>query len=406
MKILVFAQHLELGGTQVNAIELAAALRDVHGFEVVLFAGPGPMAKVVHEKGLRLLLAPEATYHPSPVRIRALCSAVREERPDILHVWDWWQCLDAYYAVHLRRRIPMVVSDMMMGLTRLLPKNLPTTFGTPEVVDQAKAAGRGRVELMLPPVDVHLNAPNRVDSASFRRRYGIEDGDVTLVTVSRLAHWMKSESLLRTIDAVRTLGRDLPLRFVIVGEGTAQARLQQLADKVNNELKRSAVILAGALVDPRPAYAAADVVVGMGGSALRGMAFGKPVIIVGERSFSATLTPETAASFYYKGIYGVGCGDPSNSNLVAHIRRLANHPGQRSILGQFARQFVVQHFALETISARFAEFCRCALAEKPRFGTAAVDGLRTAAVYLRERRFLTPSRSPAPVASLQMPASH
>src|SRR5260370_34024897 len=143
---------------------------------------------------------------------------------------------------------------------------------------------------MLPPVDVHRNAPGAVDPAPFRRTYGIEDGDITLVTVSRLAHWMKSESLLRTIDAVRTLGRDLALRFVIVGDGAAQAKLQQRADEVNAELRRSAVILAGALLDPRPAYAAADIGGGMGGSALRGMAFGKTVVIVGERAFSAPLS--------------------------------------------------------------------------------------------------------------------
>lgn len=399
MKILVFAQHLELGGTQVNAIELAAALRDVHGFEVVFFAGPGPMFKLVEEKGLRFLPAPEATYHPSPRRIRALCSAVRYECPDLLHVWDWWQCLDAYYAVHLRLQLPMIVSDMMMTLTRLLPTNLPTTFGTPELRDQARASGRRRVELMLPPVDVDRNAPGAVDPLPFRRKHGIEDGDITLVTVSRLADWMKSESLLRTIDAVRTLGRNLPLRFVIVGEGTAQARLQRLADEVNSELRRRVVIMAGPLLDPRQAYAAADVVVGMGGSALRGMAFGKPVVITGERAFSALLTPETAPSFYYKGIYGVGTGCHNNSKLVSDIRTLVEHRDRRAALGLFARQFVLEHFALNTVAGQFAEFCQRAVTERPRFGDGVSDGFRTAAVYLRERRFLTPSRSRNPIAS-------
>jgi len=58
----------------------------------------------------------------------------------------------------------MIVTHMMMSLTRLLPKELPTTFGTPELVDQARAAGRRRVELVLPPVDVHLNATVAVHS--------------------------------------------------------------------------------------------------------------------------------------------------------------------------------------------------------------------------------------------------
>ena len=80
-----------------------------------------------------------------------------------MHVWDWWQCLDAYYAVHLMMRVPMVVTDMMMSLTGVLPKDLPTTFGTPELVERARAAGRRRVELIIPPVDVAANAPGAVD---------------------------------------------------------------------------------------------------------------------------------------------------------------------------------------------------------------------------------------------------
>jgi len=388
MKILVFAHQLEIGGTQVSAIMLAAALRDLHGFDVLLFATPGPMVKLAEEKGLRFAPAPDPYIYPSPARMRALRDTVRRERPDLLHVWDWWQCVDAYYAVHLPMRVPMVVTDHMMTLTRLLPKSLPTTFGTPELVDQARASGRAPLELIVPPIDVHLNAPGAADPQPFRERYGIEVGDITLVTVSRLSESLKGESLVRTVNAVRTVGRDLPVRFLIVGDGKVRSQLERLAGEINMELRRSAVLVVGPLLDPRPAYAAADIVVGMGGSALRGMAFGKPVIVVGEKGFSAPLTPETAESFYYKGIFGIGDGNPCNTRLVADIRDLAEHPALRQTLGKFSRQFVVRHFSLETVCGRLAEFCRGAVIEKPRLHVAAADGLRTAAVLLRERKFL------------------
>jgi glycosyltransferase involved in cell wall biosynthesis len=388
MKILVFAHKLDLGGSQVNAIELAASLRDLHGIDVVLFATPGPMVELVKEKGIRFLAAPDPRRHPSPARTRALRDAVRRERPDLIHVWDWWQCLDAYYSVHLPMRIPMVVSDMTMNVTRILPKELPTTFGTPNLVEQARASGRPRVELLLPPVDVNLNAPRAVDPKPFRERHGIKDGDITLVTVSRLDVLMKSESLLRTVACVRTLGHELPLRFVIAGDGTARTQIDRLADEVNAELGRPAVVLTGALLDPRPAYAAADIVVGMGGSALRGMAFGKPVIIVGEKGFSAPFTPQTAESFYQRGFYGLGDGGSSNARLVAQIRSLADHPDQRLEFGKFSSRFVVRHFSLETVSALFAAFCRSAATAKPPIHASIAGGLRTTAVYLRERTFL------------------
>ena len=117
------------------------------------------------------------------------------------------------------------------------------------------------------------------------------------------------------------------------------------------------------------------------------MAFGKPVVIVGAKGFSAPFTPETAESFYYKGIYGVGDGRPGNARLVEDIRGLAEHPEKLPALGEFSRQFVVQHFALEKVSAKFAEFCHFAIGNQPRPLVAAADGLRTAAVWARERRW-------------------
>ena len=176
MKIVVVAHNMEVGGTQVNAIELSAGLRDTYGHDVVLFGTPGPMVKVAEEKGMRFISAPHRRrihedsgdrndYKPSPAMMRALREVVRSERPDLVHTWEAWQCVDAYYAVHLMERVPMIASDMNGGnsLLRFLPKTILTTFGTPELVDRARAAGRRRVELLVPPVDVHANAPGIVD---------------------------------------------------------------------------------------------------------------------------------------------------------------------------------------------------------------------------------------------------
>ncbi len=146
----------------------------------------------------------------------------------------------------------------------------------------------------------------------------------------------------------------------------------------------------GALLDPRPAYAAADIVVGMGGSALRGMAFGKPVVVVGERGFSLPLTPATADSLYYKGMYGIALDDQGNQRHATDIRELATQSSrERAALGEFARQFVVRHFALEAVSTQLAQLCLAAASATPQFRVAALDGLRTAGVWLRERRLLS-----------------
>jgi L-malate glycosyltransferase len=397
MKVLVFAHRLEVGGSQLNAIDLATGLRDRHGFEVVLFATPGRLTSVVEERGLRYVPAPDARLHPSFARMRALRRLVQEEKPDLIHVWDWWQCLDAYYSVHLPMGIPMVVSAMTMDLTRLLPKQVWTTFGTPELVDVARAAGRRKVDLIVPPVDMQLNAPHAVDAQAFRQRYAADPHEILLVTTSRLSVSTKSESLMRTIAAVRALGRELPVKFLIVGEGTARPQLEALAAEANAHLGREAVSCIGALLDPREAYAAADIVVGMGSSAVRALAFGKPVVVVGEQGFCEPFDAQTASSFYYKGFYGLGDGDAGNARLIEHIRALASSAAKRAADGAFSRRFATERFCLDLACERLAGLCRRAVADKNQLRATVGDALRTTAVYVRERRFLSASRDRSPI---------
>jgi glycosyltransferase involved in cell wall biosynthesis len=391
---------LEVGGTQSNAIELAAALRDHHGVEPILFATPGPMVRLVESKGLRFQPAPDAFRHPSPRRMAALRDLVRAERPELVHAWDWWQAIEAYYSVHLPMRLPLVVSDMMMELTRILPKSIPTTFGTPEIADLARRDGRRQARALVPPVDTTFNAPQATDGRTFRGESGVSPEEVLVVTVSRLAEHMKSESLYRTIEVIGRLGRDRQLRFAIVGEGQARIALERRAAEVNASLGRRAIVFTGALFDPRPAYAAADIVVGMGGSALRGMAFGKPVIVVGDNGFCDVLGPSTAAQFYFRGIYGRGDGDPNNAHLTSLLAGLADDAAQCLQLGAFSRAWILEHFSLETVSAQLVECFRDAIENPPDIADSVRDTLRTAAIYLRERRFLTSSRDRKPIEGL------
>jgi hypothetical protein len=110
-------------------------------------------------------------------------------------------------------------------------------------------------------------------------------------------------------------------------------------------------------------------------------------VIVGERGFSRPFTPDSAEWFYYRGMYGLGDGSADNSRFAAQVRELAAEPGRLPALGEFSRQFVVRHHALEAVGARLEPFLRTAASERPRFAVSAADGLRTAAVWLRERRF-------------------
>lgn len=387
MKVLMSLRQLVLGGTTVNAIELAAKLKATRGWDVVLFSAPGPLSMLAEQRGVRVIPAPDEARCPSVVLMKSLRAAVRRERPDVINAWEWCQSLEALYSVHIPMRIPLVVTDMLMDVTRVLPKEVPTTYGTPELVDRARAQGRAPVELIVPPVDTDADAPGFIDSAAFRNRWAISGNEVVLVSVSRLDRDMKGESLMRTIQVVSELGTEIPLRFMIVGDGNYRAELEASAQAANRKLGRSAIRFTGAMLDPREAYASADIVVGMGGSALRGMSFAKPVIVLGERGFALPMNPETSDALYYRGMFGIGAGTAGNAVLAESIRNLAQDAGQRAEWGQFGREFVLDRFSMQAVANRLGDFCQKAVENGSPAGRLVRDALRTAMVYMRERKF-------------------
>jgi L-malate glycosyltransferase len=388
VRILIFSHRLEYGGL-VNLIDLATALRDRHAHDIVFFGAPGPLRELVESKRLRYVPAPGSRFHPSPSRMIALRKLVRDERPDIIYAWEYYQCLEAYYIEHLVHRTPLAVTRMMMSVGRILPKSVPTTYGTPQLVEEARVAGCRQVRLLLPPVDCDENAPGAADGAAFRALHGIQQDEIVIVCVSRFSTTgdIKADSLVNLIDAVAILGVELLVRLVLVGDGEIRPELERRAAAINARLSRTAVVLTGAMLDPRAAYEAADVVVGMGGSSLRALAFGKPVVVVGIAGFSAEFSPDSAEEFYRRGMFGVGTGEAARGQLAAQLRLLCSQPDRRARLGMFGRQFILDRFSLREASDELDRFLRNALHDQVQWSTAALDGIRSAAIWLRERRW-------------------
>jgi hypothetical protein len=104
-------------------------------------------------------------------------------------------------------------------------------------------------------------------------------------------------------------------------------------------------------MDPRPAYGRADVVLGMGSSALRGMAFAKPLLVQGERGYWELLSETTLPTFLRQGWYGVGDGTDGSGRLEQLLANLADDAQARQTLGAFVRDVVVSRFGLDRAAA-------------------------------------------------------
>ena len=363
MRLLVVLTHLELGGSQLNALDLAVAAGD-HGHDVVVFAPvyedqPGPVAQMVRAAGLPLVLVRHPDTRPGliPARrvlARALSRVVARERIQLVHAYEFPLILDSFYGPHLRFGVPLVCTIYGQFVPWWLPRYPPLVVATREHADLAELLRPQPPVVIEPPVNTDTDTPALVDGAAFRRTHGLGPDDIMAGIVSRLEPTLKGDGIELAIAAMRFLG-DSRIRLVVSGHGPSSGAFSAAAERVNAALGRRAVIMTGPLVDPRPAYAAADIALGMGGSALRAMAFGKPLIVLGLQGFANPLLPSTAEEFLFGGFYGTGSGDPDPRALAAHIRELADRPALRSELGAFGRQLVWDRFSLKAASVKLED---------------------------------------------------
>jgi glycosyltransferase involved in cell wall biosynthesis len=347
MRVLVYPHDFGLGGSQLNAVEIAAAVA-ANGHEVAVFGRPGALLGRIEQLGLEFIAAPPPGRRPSPATVNALVGLIDSRGFDVLHGYEWPPALEMALATRARPRAVAVATVMSMAVAPFIPRSMPLLVGTEQIAANERAAGRTRVGLLEPPVDLAFNDPGAgIGLDDFRRRFGVDDSRFTVVSVTRFARELKLEGTLAAIDAVAALAATLPIRLVLVGDGPARDEVDRHAAAANQRAGRGTIVVTGRLDDPRAAYASADVTLGMGGSALRALAFTKPLIVQGEGGFWETLTPDTVGQFLEAGWYGIG-NDPRSGvqRLETLLRELVPDAERRAWLARFGRGLVESRFSL------------------------------------------------------------
>jgi glycosyltransferase involved in cell wall biosynthesis len=360
MKVLVCPHSLEIGGSQSNAIELAGRVRE-QGLDVVVFGQPGPLLSRIEQLGLDYVAASKPSVRPTPRLVAQLRRVVRQLDVDVVHAYEWPPALEATLGCLALDGVPVVATVMSMSVAPAIPTCLPLVVGTEQIAADVRTRWRAAVSVIEPPVDTIRDCPDP-NWSDLGSAYRNSAGDLNIVVVGRLARELKLEGLLTAVQVVGRLGRDHPVRLLVVGDGPARPEVEEAARAVNDDLGREAVTLTGLLQDPRPAYAVADIVLGMGGSALRALAFAKPLVVQGEQGYWEVLTPDSVDEFLRQGWYGVGDGTSTGSaRLEAALQPLLQSDRLRRELGRYGRALAVARFGLERAARLQSEIYRAAL---------------------------------------------
>ncbi len=209
-----------------------------------------------------------------------------------------------------------------------------------------KQGGKKKIEIIPHGVDINRFNPN-IDGTRTRRRLGLADDDVMVLSVQRLAKKKGLEYLLKAA----TLIRARKPKFVIVGKGPERNRLELLAKHLDIE---GDVIFTSFVPDEElpEYYAACDIFVlpslyeHFGLVFAEAMACGKPII-----STKVGAAPEVIGD----GKAGLIVSPADPNALAWAISRLTTDKGLREQMGEMGRHKVEREYDWNLIVKRYVD---------------------------------------------------
>ena len=209
--------------------------------------------------------------------------------------------IDTYLRSRLPERVPERVGDALFepfwaAVRRVTNGSAATFAASRNQVDKLRAHGVERVQFVPFGIDRALFHRERRDSALRAELLGAAPSARLLIGVGRLAGEKRWDVV---IDAVQALGRSVPVRLVIFGEGPELERLRAQADP-------NVVSLPGPLRDRErlaSAMASGDLFVHGGAyetygfSVAEAMASGLPVVVPNSGAVLDLIDPSSSETF-------------------------------------------------------------------------------------------------------------
>jgi len=350
IKTVLLLQDLELGGTQRHALELAKRL-DPARFDTqvwTLMGGEGflPTARRYGLTVRQLSHAPAV----GPGGLWGLWRGLSLFKPGVLMALTvvpniWGRVLGRL------ARVPVVVANCRGGddLWRqheALLKNFAHFH-----ICNARALKDALTERYRLPQERVEVIPTGVDTDYFAPGAGREDAPdssrCVILCLARLAPIKDHETLIRAFELIHPRHPNARLR--LVGDGELR---QELARRLAESPARAAMELLSGVPDPRPHFAAADVVAlsstneGMPNVLLEAMGMGLPCV-----GTAVGGVPEVIRS----GSTGFVVPKQDPQAMAQALEMLVENQELRQRFGQAGRQAALKDHSLESVAARHAD---------------------------------------------------
>jgi glycosyltransferase involved in cell wall biosynthesis len=373
--ILQIVPHLDTGGAELSAVEIAAAIVRAGGRALVLAEPGGRLAVRITDAGGEVMPFPAAAKSPLALlrNAAAIARLIAEEKVDLVHARSRAPAWSALIAAR-RARVPFVTTyHGAYGETNAAKRLYNSVMArgdvviansryTADLIAQRYGTDRGRMEVIHRGIDPNVFAPDRIGPervAALREKWGVTPGERVILQAARLTAW-KGQSVL--IDAAARLEAAGRLgNAVVVLAGDAQGRntyAQALKAQVAEARLGARVRLVGHVEDIAAACLTAYVAVvastqpeAFGRATIEAQAMGAPVIATAIGAPPETVLAEPAVP--PDAITGWLVPPDDAGALADRLEQALALPApERAALAGRARSHVVAQFTVEAMQRR------------------------------------------------------
>ena len=351
-----------IGGSQYTTLSIAQALRK-RGHKVAYVSEGGELVNQMEQEGIKNYILPIRRFFSqlsqfSIPNIIKLVNILRTEKADCIHCFQYFPFLMSCIA-QVFTGIPCVYSVIGPGNIRPIPEFKGQIIAVCEefrddIVHRNSTIDSNDVFIIRHRIDLEKYKPGIVNS-ELLNRFEVEDKSKKIVMVTRFDD-LKTKAILDLLVAMPRIIEQIPNAVaLVVGDGKYFDDFRQRVSRLNQTLRREAVILTGRLSNIPQILNLADVVLGIGRSVLEGMACRKPAIVIGKRGFAGIVSPETVEEIKYFNFAGRNISTCVNTSMLADaIVKILKDPYYAQSLADFAYDFVKKEFDVN-IGAEYIE---------------------------------------------------
>lgn len=359
MNILILNQWSGvIGGSQHTTLSIAKELSK-RGHKIVYACPDGPLAEVL--KRLCIRYYPWRCEYPvtkvlewsiqfSPLSAIELYRIVKKEKIDCIHTFQHLPFMTSYLVGGVLG-VPAIHSfigpiDTITSYSKIKSQMIALCEEFRDGAVEKYGVEPGAITVLRNRIDTQMYRPG-IDSSSILRRFAFSPDSKKIVMLSTFFHNKLGniKDLLNATPYIVERGQNV--QTIICGDGPHFQEISTMAREINSKIGRRCVILTGLIRDVPQMLNLATVVVGVGRSALEGMACGKPTVVLGERGFAGIVSPETINKLAHYNFAGRNVPKHihiSHIEAADAITRLLLDGKYSQYLGNFALEYIRNEF--------------------------------------------------------------